>query len=410
MKRRRFLEVSGVALSVSALPRDASGATASGLEPRVRRGAASDVVVVGGGAFGSWTSFYLQNRGVPTLLVDAYGPGNPRSTSGGDTRGIRAAYGDREVYTRWAVEALARWKAWDEEWEANLLIPTGRISMAPSLSDSMRAAKAVLDRNGVENEMLDHDEFAYRYPQINPEGVEVCHFEPTAATVRSAHACRVVVEEFQKLGGELQIARVMPGESNGNRLTSLTLADGTSIAAESFVFACGPWLPRLFPDLLGDRIATPRRDVFYFGTPAGDERFSWPSLPNFSEGSHNVYGFPSIDYRGVKVAPTGGSVRFNPDTDERIVVGYQIKRAREYLALRFPDLKDQPVIESRVCQLEDTPDRHFVIDRHPRWENVWLTGGGTGHAFKHGPVLGDYIAARVMGEATDRNLDNLFAL
>lgn len=300
MKRRRFLEVSGVAISASALPRDASGATAPRSESRVRRGAASDVVVVGGGAFGSWTSFYLQNRGVPTLLTDAYGPGNPRSSSGGDTRGIRAAYGDREVYTQWAVEALARWKAWDEQWAANLLIPTGRISMAPSLSDSMRAAKAVLDRNGVENEMLDHDEFAYRYPQINPEGVEVCHFEPTAVTVRAARACRVVADEFQKLGGELRIARVMPGQSNGNRLTSLTLTDGTSIAAESFVFACGPWLPRLFPELLGDRIATPRRDVFYFGTPAGDERFSWPYMPNFSEGSQNVYGFPSVDYRGVK--------------------------------------------------------------------------------------------------------------
>lgn len=103
-------------------------------------------------------------------------------------------------------------------------------------------------------------------------------------------------------------------------------------------------------------------------------------------------------------------MRFNPDTDERTVVGYQIKRAREYLALRFPDLRDQPVIESRVCQLEDTPDGHFVIDRHPSWENVWLAGGGTGHAFKHGPVLGDYIAARVMAEETDPVLDELFAL
>lgn len=410
MKRRRFLEVSGAALSASALSGDASGATSARPEPRVRHRAASDVIVVGGGVFGSWTSLYLQNRGVPTLMVDAYGPGNPRSTSGGETRGIRAAYGDREVYTRWAIEALARWKAWDEEWEANLLISTGRISMAPSLTDSMRAAKAVLDRNGVENELLDHDEFAYRYPQINPEGVEVAHSEPTAATIRAAHACRVVAEEFQKLGGELRIARVTPGESNGNRLGSVTLGDGSTVVAESFVFACGPWLPRLFPELLGDRIATPRRDVFYFGTPAGDERFSWPHLPNFSEGSQSVYGFPSVDYRGVKVAPTGGSVRFNPDTDERIVAGYQIKRAREYLALRFPDLKDQPVIESRVCQLEDTPDRHFVIDRHPRWENVWLAGGGTGHAFKHGPVLGDYIAARVLGEETDPELDGLFAL
>ncbi len=410
MKRSRFLKVSSAVVGASAF---ATGGAASPAPRSVRypkRRGAPQVVVIGAGAFGSWTAFYLQSRGIETTLLDAYGPGNPRSTSGGQTRQIRPGYGDREMYTRWVIEAHTRWIRWQEEWGEDLLVPTGRLSFSPSLTDSMRTAKAVLDRNGVENEIIDHDELAYRWPQISPEGVGACHYEPTAAAIRAAHACRAVGHAFQRLGGELRIARATPRSNNGSSLTSLALSDGSTIEADTFVMACGPWLPRLFPDLLAERIATPRRDVFYFGTPAGDERFSVPNLPNFSEGSRSVYGFPSIDYHGVKVAPTGGMARFDPDTDERIVATYQVKRAREYLALRFPTLKDQPIIESRVCQLEDTPNAHFVIDRHPRWETVWLAGGGSGHAFKHGPVLGDYVAARVLGQETDPEMDGLFRL
>ncbi len=428
MRRRRFLELSGLALGASGLPasagqpvpstHDPSGSVTPGRRQPTPQGHGSaspvrrrsDAVVIGAGAFGSWTAFYLRRRGVSCTLIDAYGPGNPRSTSGGDTRQIRAGYGDRELYTRWAVEALARWRRWEEEWGEELLVPTGRVTLAPDLSGSIRETQAVLDRVGVEHELLDADELSYRWPQMSPEGVGVAHFEPTAAAIRAAPACRAVSAAFERLGGELVLGRAEPGSGTDGLLDSVALGDGSAVEGGAFVFACGPWLPRLFPALLGDRIATPRRDELYFGTPAGDTRFSHPSLPNFSEPGRSFYGFPSIDYRGVKLAPVGGSVRFDPDTDERIVVGYQVKRARDYLALRFPELAAQPVVESRVCQLEDTPDEHFVIDRHPEWRNAWLAGGGSGHAFKHGPVLGDYIASRVLSEETDPELDRLFAL
>lgn len=411
MQRRRFLGVSGAALGAAALSPDKDPPSAPRPDgPRRSFRRAENVIVVGAGAFGSWTALYLQRRGATVTLLDAYGPGNPRSTSGGDTRQIRAGYADREVYTRWAIEALSRWKAWEAEWDEDLLVTTGRLQLASALTDSMRATKEVLDRNGVENELFGPDELAYRYPQISPEGVGVVHFEPTAAAIRAAKACGVVARAVERSGGTLRIGRARPDKSRGGSLGSLILSDGSTLQADAFVFACGPWLPRLFPAILGERIATPRRDVFYFGTPAGDERFSWPALPNFSEPSESFYGFPSIDYRGVKMCPVGGSVRFDPDADERIVVGYQLKRSREYLAMRFPALAEQPVIESRVCQLDDTPDAHFVIDRHPEWDNAWLVGGGSGHAFKHGPVAGDYVAARVLGDETDPALDRLFSL
>jgi glycine/D-amino acid oxidase-like deaminating enzyme len=89
---------------------------------------------------------------------------------------------------------------------------------------------------------------------------------------------------------------------------------------------------------------------------------------------------------------------------------HEVKRARAYLALRFPSLKDQPLTETRVCQLENTRDEHFLIDRHPDWDNVLIAGGGSGHAFKHGPVIGEYVARRALGEATDPAFDAMVRL
>ena len=110
------------------------------------------------------------------------------------------------------------------------------------------------------------------------------------------------------------------------------------------------------------------------------------------------------------MCPVGEKTAFDPDTDERLVSAYQVKRARDYLAVRFPALKDQPVVESRVCQLEMSVDEHFIVDRHPALENVWLVGGGSGHGYKHGPVLGEYVARRVTGQDKSPELETVFRL
>jgi glycine/D-amino acid oxidase-like deaminating enzyme len=84
-----------------------------------------------------------------------------------------------------------------------------------------------------------------------------------------------------------------------------------------------------------------------------------------------------------------------------------IKSVRDYIAFRFPALKDAPLLESRVCQYENSPDNNFVVDRHPRHENVWLLGGGSGHGFKHGPALGEMVAGLVLEH---KDSDALFRL
>ena len=422
MKRRAFLATAGGALGAAAVgdalaapsphqPPPSLAADHGLHRPPPLARAGSRVVVVGAGAFGGWTALHLAERGVAVTLVDAYGPGSARATSGDDTRGLRFAYGDREMYTRWAVEALNRWQARQEEWREELMVTTGRLTLVPGVTPALRTTKGILDRNGVTSELLDGDELRRRWPQIGTEGVGAALYEPDATTLRANRACRVVAAAVARAGGEVLIGRVQPPRPGaGSRVETLVLEDGERLDGDSFVFACGSWLPRLFPDLLGSRITVPRRDVFLFGPPAGDPRFSFPHLPNFSEGSHSVYGFPDLDGVGFKLAPYGGIDPFDPDTDDRVPAAHWLKRARDYLATRFPAMRDQPLVHSRVCQLENTANEHFLIDRHPGFENVWIAGGGSGHGFKHGPMLGDHVARRVLGEDPDPEYSALWRI
>lgn len=409
MDRRHFLHAASAPIGLAALDRVGLSPMAAAIAgPAVHTGRRSSVVVIGAGAFGGWTALHLREMGHDVTLVDAYGPGNSRATSGDETRQIRCGYGDRLLYARSALRAMTAWKEREQQFGVALLNPTGRLQLAPDWTPSLKATQATLTTLGVPFEAMTDGDMRTRFPQMNPDGMGVGLLEPGAMVIRAKQAMLAVSQAFVRAGGTLRIARVQPGAVEGGRLVDLRVHDGSRLGAEAFVFACGPWLPKLFPDLLRARIQVPGRDVFYFGLPAGDQRFAFPNFPNFSE--ERYYGFASIDGRGFKVCPTSGTTSFDPDVDERVISAVELRRARAFLAQRFPALADQPLTESRVCQLENTADEHFIIDRHPAMTNVLLAGGGSGHGFKHGPVIGRYIAQRALGEQTDADFDHMVRL
>ncbi len=395
--RRRFLETTGVGVTTAAVMPGAPALSQS----------LPDVVVVGAGAFGAWTALHLRERGAKVTLLDAFGPGNSRATSGGETRQIRVGYGDREMYSRWVLRAFESWRAREKEFGRRLLYPIGRLQLAPEWNPGMEATRKIFDTLRVAHERLGPDDLRSRFPAMSFDGVGAGLYEANAGILKAREAIMAVATAFERKGGVLTIARAMPGPPTARRMNAVS--SGTArIAAGMFVFACGPWLRTVFPEMLGTRIATPRREVFFFGTPAGDLRYSWPNLPNFSEPT--FYGFPGLDGRGLKVSPVGGDALMDPDVEERTPSEELARRSREYVAARFPGMKGQPIVESRVCQLENTVDEHFLIDRHPDYDNVWIAGGGSGHGFKHGPVVGEYIADRVAGKPPDPSFAKVFAL
>jgi sarcosine oxidase len=363
-----------------------------------------DVAVIGSGVFGAWIAYFLGKSGVSVLLLDAYGPGNARASSGGESRIIRMGYGADEIYTRWSRRALPLWKSlFAEAGRPELFLQTGVLWIAHEQYQYALDTLAALQEHKIPHERLSLLGLRKHYPQITFDEDAWGIFEPESGVLLARRAVQSVVEQARKIGVEYRGAAVLaPGDATA-KITSLKTTTGETISANTFVFACGPWLGKIFPQVLVDRIFPSRQEIFFFGVPPGETRFTQPALPTWLYLKDEFYGMPDLESRGFKVADDRHGPRVDPDTQSRIASTEALDAARKFVARRFPTLKNAPVVETRVCQYENTSNGDFLIDRHPEFDNVWLVGGGSGHGFKHGPSLGEYVAARVTETQAAKN-------
>jgi glycine/D-amino acid oxidase-like deaminating enzyme len=354
------------------------------------------VGVVGAGAFGGWTALHLLRKGARVTLLDAWGPGNSRASSGGETRVTRHAYA-RPLYAAMTARALALWQEHEAAWGEKIFHRTGVLFMAPDEDAFVGPAHRAMEAAGIPHELLSGDEIARRWPEINPEGLRRATWEPQMGFLLARRGCQVVADAFVREGGEYRVARVAPGPISAGAMAGLRLSDGSTLAANRYVFACGPWLGRVFPDVVGSLVQPTRQEVSYFGTPAGDLRFSEGRFPVWADwGTPAWYGIPGNEHRGFKLALDERGPAFDPTDGDRTPSPEGIEAARAYLAFRFPALAGAPLLEARVCQYEQTPDADLIVARHPEAANVWLVGGGSGHGYKLGPAVGEHAAERVL--------------
>jgi monomeric sarcosine oxidase len=355
-----------------------------------------DAAVIGAGVFGSWIAHYIQRAGLSVALIDAYGAANNRASSGGESRIIRMGYGEDEIYTRWSRRSLAIWlEFFAGVGRRELFHQTGVLLMASENDPRIIATRTTLERTGINFEFLHRDELERRYPQIDFGEVGCAIYEPESGALMARRAVQSLADFVARNGGDYLAESALPPTGSG-RLNEIVTRGGSKIGAEVFIFACGPWLPKLFPSLLGGRIHPTRQEVYFFGVPAGETRFAPPLTPTWIDFSAETYGMPDLENRGFKLAFDRHGAAIDPDTAERGVTRETLDLAREFMARRFPALAGAPLVEARVCQYENTSNGDFLIDRHPDFDNVWLAGGGSGHGFKHGPALGEYVAARVI--------------
>ncbi len=358
-----------------------------------------DVAVIGAGVFGAWTAYHLHQSGRAVILLDAYGTANSRASSGGESRIIRMGYGADEVYTRWAVRSLALWQDFFRQVEEPLFHRTGVLWMAQRDDPYSVSTVQTLQGSGVRFEKLSRAELEERYPQINFGPVTWAILEPDSGALMARRAVHAVVREAL-IKGVAYLPEAVVAPAGEGRLASVITRSGQRISAGSFVFACGPWLPKVFPALLKAIIHPTRQEVFFFGVEAGDRRFAPPAMPVWIDFNDLVYAVPDLEGRGFKIAIDRHGLPFDPDSNDRVVTAEGLTEVRQYLALRLPGLRSQPLLETRVCQYENTSNGDFLIDRHPAFDNVWLVGGGSGHGFKHGPAVGEYVAARITDGGT----------
>jgi glycine/D-amino acid oxidase-like deaminating enzyme len=334
------------------------------------------------------------------ILLDAYGAASGRASSGGETRVIRMGYGADELYTRWSMLSLPLWREFFRSVGRNLFHQTGVLWLSNEADLYTKRVWEALNRNGVECEKLSAAEIQKRFPQLAFDDVTWGVFEPGSGVLMARSSVQALAQDVVQRGGKYSVAAVAPPQGSG-KLAEIKTAEGESVSAGTFVFACGPWLPKLFPDLLKERIFPTRQEVFFFGPPAGRDDFRPPKLPVWLHIIHpdRPYALPDIENRGFKIALDRHGPAIDPDTAARVVDAQSIGQVREYVEKHLPGLRGAPILETRVCQYENTWNGDFLLDRHPSFENVWLAGGGSGHGFKHGPAVGEYLSARILRDA-----------
>jgi len=368
-----------------------------------------DVIVIGAGVLGTWTAWHLLKLGRKVLLLDAWGPAHARASSGGESRMTRTVYGRDEIYTRLAWESLDQWRWLSGRSGLPIFHPTGVVFFFGRREPYATQSIEVHQRIGIPLEVLDRAALAKRFPQIAWDGIEFGLHEPDRGVLMARRAVQTLLQEFVAAGGEYRQAAILPPKPDAS-FDSVRTTDGESLSASRFVFACGPWLPKVFPEILAQRIFPTRQEVFFFAPPAGDARYLPAHLPGWADFNDGdiFYGIPDLESRGLKVAHDRHGPPIDPDIGDRTPTPAVIAKVREYMQRRFPAMADRPLVEARVCQYENSSNGDLLIDRHPQWENVVLLGAGSGHGFKHGPAVGSYTAQLVMG--TNQNIEPRFSL
>jgi glycine/D-amino acid oxidase-like deaminating enzyme len=369
----------------------------------------SSIIVVGAGAFGSGSALYLRRKGYRVTLIDAWGPGNARSSSGDETRVIRSTYGANELYFDMNVHALDLWKETQESFGRQLFFNTGVIWLCygahtPLVDDSIPFAK----KHQMEYEYLNQAEIKKRFPQINANDLHHAYFDPFGGYLKARESVQLVCEAFIREGGQYVQSHVAPGKIKNHMLDCVTLSNGNILQADAYLFACGSWLGKIFPDILEKTITCTKQEVYYFGVPEKSSH-SYERLPVWVDvdGQDFYYGIPGNAYRGFKIGVDIRGEDFNPTNGDHVITPEMLQKARHFIAHRFPELKNAPLVESRICPYENSPDGNFIFDVFPQTNNVFFLGGGSGHGFKHGPALG-YLVANVF--AGEGKRPELFAL
>lgn len=347
-----------------------------------------DYAVIGAGVFGAWLARTLHQRGRRVVLVDQYGPANNRASSGGETRILRMGYGPKAIYTEWSWRALRLYRDFYAKTDPTLFITTGMLWLNRENDTFARQSIEVFRNQHIDHQVLDRAGLERRFPQIHLGEIAWGLYEPDAGGLLARRGVQTVVRQTVRDG--------------------LTFLQGTpKVDAGTYIYACGPWLKKMFPEILGNKINPTRQEVFYFGTAPGDDAFQIPRMPCWVDAGESVYGLPDIENRGFKVAIDAHGPAIDPDTQQRTPTPAVVEQARAYVAKRFPALAGAPITEAEVCQYENTGNGDYIIDRHPAKPNVWLFGGGSGHGYKHGPALAEYFANALEGKS---KIDPMFSL
>jgi sarcosine oxidase len=340
-----------------------------------------DVVIVGAGTFGASLAWWLARAGERVTLVDQFEPGDLRASSGGETRLYRCAHGPDVEYAAMARRARTLWRELEEESGEELLVECGMAWFAYREDGWEAASERTLAEQGVPTERLDVASASQLYPSFRGDDLAFVLVEPEGGVLRAQRSVRALAAQAVAHGARMVRGRARPEG------TAVVVEGSTRLEGDIIVWACGPWLARLFGDLI--TLTVTRQELLFLdGGPA----WRTPGLPGWCDYERARYGTADIDAFGVKAAIDDEGPLLDPDAELPDAATTE-PEVRAYLRERFPALEQAPLIGARSCRYELTPDTHFIAAQHPAHANIWLVGGGSGHGFKQGPAMAERLVA-----------------
>ncbi len=351
-----------------------------------------DVIIVGVGAMGAAASWALARRGARVLGLEQFDIPHARGSSHGYSRVTRTAYYEHADYVPLLRRAHALWRELETESGEKLLHLVGGLYMGPLdgalVGGSLRSAR----QHGLAHEVLDHAALARRYPQFTVPTDWSGLLEPEAGFLLPELAISSAITCALRRGAEIHGHEpVLSWEANASHVT-VTTARAT-YQADRLIFSGGAWSNQLVRDLGVELVVT--RQVLGWVWPKEWAQFQVGTLPVWMidrlDGT-SYYGFPMITHSpGLKVALHGPQTAVNPDRVDRNVLPGDEESFRAGLRTFLPTA-DGPLLALRTCLYTNSPDGHFIIDRHPQHERVTVAAGFSGHGFKFASVVGELLA------------------
>jgi sarcosine oxidase len=354
-----------------------------------------DVIVIGVGGMGSATCFELARRGARVLGLEQFEPGHDRGSSHGQTRVIRTAYYEHPCYVPLVHRSFERWRELEQHTGRKLLTDCGCLNIGRPDSSVVAGVRQSALEHGLRVEELAGTEMRRRYPSMC-FGDEYCGvLEHEAGFLFVEECVRAHCDAARSLGAEIQtqvVVRNWTVTSDGVDVMS----ERGRFHADRLVVTAGPWTGQLL-QAWGKPLTLMRQTMLWFGT-SDDSLFRRDVFPIYlaevPEGY--FYGLPVIDAAGHKVARHYGAPELrNPSDVKREIVLEDEQPVRAFLHRYLPDVSG-PLNRGQVCTYTLTPDRHFILDRHPEHENVAIAAGFSGHGFKFAPVVGEIMADLVL--------------
>lgn len=353
-------------------------------------------VIVGAGVFGAATALALTRRGWRVTVLERATPGHVGASSGGDSRLLRSSHGEERWYTQLAWDGRSGWRALEADAGREVLVETGVVWFARDEHGWEADSAQVCAELGIPVERLSGDRVAELFPSVRIDDLAFGLWEPHAGVLRARVGVQAMVDLAVRAGATVRTGVTARATAAG----AVDVGDGPR-RADRTVWACGPWLPMLFGDRLD--LTVTQQDACYFTTSA---QWRADRVPAWVDFAGAAYGTGDLDGHGFKCSTDRQGPPFDPDRDDRLPLPAHLDAAREILRHRFPALAGAPLAGTRTCQYTTTADTEFLIAPLDT-ETVWVAGGGSGHAFKHGPALGELVADMIDGS---RAPDARFAL